>query len=332
MTGLPAGFTCTATASGSQTDAGEGANIVASYAILDAEEADVTAYFTGITTAAGKLTVTPAPLTVTTGSASKVFDGTALTAPATVSGLVSADEGKVTVTATGAQTAVGSASNAYTIDWGTAKAGNYVLSETIGTLTVTANNAPITLTAATAEKIYDGEALTADGVTATGLPAGFTCAATASGSQTDAGEGVNTVASYAILDEEEKGVTAFFTGITIAAGKLTVKPAPLTVTTDSASKVYDGTALTAPATVSGLVSADEGKVIVTATGAITDAGSIPNAYTIAWGTVSSGNYKLTEELGTLTVEPIAGSRSPPRRGRTRSCSSAPMPPDCRIPT
>nr|MCR5583499.1 hypothetical protein [Eggerthellaceae bacterium] len=86
--------------------------------------------------------ITPAALNVTTGTATKVFDGTALTAPVTYEGLAVADEGKVTITATGSQTAVGSSQNTYKIDWGEVSSDNYVLTDTLGTLTVTAAVAP----------------------------------------------------------------------------------------------------------------------------------------------------------------------------------------------
>ena len=86
----------------------------------------------------GKLTITPAPLTVTTESDSKVYDGTALTASGSVTGLVN-DE-TVTFTVTGSQTDVGSSTNTYSIDWGNTKSSNYTVAETLGTLTVTAQS------------------------------------------------------------------------------------------------------------------------------------------------------------------------------------------------
>ena len=86
--------------------------------------------------------ITPAALNVTTGTATKVFDGTALTAPVTYEGLAVADEGKVTITATGSQTAVGSSQNTYKIDWGEVSSDNYVLTDSLGTLTVTAAVVP----------------------------------------------------------------------------------------------------------------------------------------------------------------------------------------------
>ena len=74
----------------------------------------------------------------------------------------------------------------------------------------------------------------------------------------------------------------------------------MTVTTGSASKAYDGTALTkAEASITGLVP-DE-TATVTATGSITDVGTADNTYTIAWDTAKEGNYKITEDLGTLEV-------------------------------
>ena len=90
-------------------------------------------------------------------------------------------------------------------------------------------------------------------------------------------------------------------------GKLTITPATLTVTTDSDSKVYDGTALTADGRITGLVN-DE-TVTFTVTGSQTDVGSSTNTYSLVWGTAKETNYSLTEKLGTLTV--TAQSITPP---------------------
>ncbi|MBO4926118.1 MAG: hypothetical protein J5472_06530, partial [Clostridia bacterium] len=294
--GLPAGYTFTAAASGSQTDAGSSDNTVSSYAILK-DGSDVTANFSSVTTAKGTLTVSPAALTVTTGSATKSYDGTALTATAEITGLVGSET--ATATATGSQTDVGTSNNTYTLSWGTAKAGNYTVTETLGTLEVTPNTTPITFTAASTSKTYDGSPLTDSGVTAAGLPAGFAFTAAASGSQTDAGSSDNTVASYAIL-KDGSDVTADFSNVSTEKGTLTVSPAPLTVTTGSASKAYDGTALTAPAEITGLVNGET--ATATATGSQTDVGTSDNTYTLSWGTAKEGNYSVTDgEIGTLEV-------------------------------
>ena len=133
----------------------------------------------------GTLTVNRASVNITTGSASKPYDGKPLTnGEAKIEGLVNGET--ATVAATGSQTDPGSSSNTYSIDWGNTNAANYYITETPGTLTVTENSAEVTLTAPSASKTYDGAPLTADGtgdakVTASGLPAGFTVEATASG-------------------------------------------------------------------------------------------------------------------------------------------------------
>jgi hypothetical protein len=126
-----------------------------------AEGTDVKVTYSDDTTNAGTVTVTitgnggytgtvtktykinPAELTVTTGSATKTYDGTALTSSeASISGLVNGET--ATITATGTQTAVGSSDNTYTIAWnGTAKESNYkIVTETLGTLTVTTAPTP----------------------------------------------------------------------------------------------------------------------------------------------------------------------------------------------
>ena len=97
------------------------------------------------------LTVTQATVTIVTPNESKVYDGTALTADGTMTGLVNGETaGFVT---TGSQTYVGSSANTYEITWApeeeaavqsadeetlyTAKKSNYIINETVGTLTVT---------------------------------------------------------------------------------------------------------------------------------------------------------------------------------------------------
>ncbi|MGI6672342.1 MAG: DUF7507 domain-containing protein [Christensenellales bacterium] len=302
-TGLPAGFTVEASSTGSQTDAGESANVVNDgYVIKDAGDNDKTANFTSVTKVNGTLKVTKAPVTITTGSAEKEYDGTALTKDeAGITGLVNGET--ATVTATGSQTEVGDSTNTYSIDWGTTDSNNYAITEDLGTLKVTTNaTAEVKLIAADAEKVYDGSALTkTDGVTWTGLPAGFTVEASSTGSQTDAGESANVVNDgYVIKDAGDNDKTANFTSVTKVNGTLKVTKAPVTITTGSAEKEYDGTALTKDeAGITGLVNGET--ATVTATGSQTEVGDSTNTYSIDWGTTDSNNYAITEDLGTLKV-------------------------------
>ena len=297
--GIPIGFTFTAAAEGSQKDAGSSDSTVTSYTIYNETEEDVTDSFTDIHTVKGTLTVNKKSVTISTGSASKEYDGTALTiTEAGITGLVTGET--ATVTATGSQTEVGSSTNAYSIAWGTAKEGNYEITESLGTLEVTANSGAIVFTAPTAEKTYDGTALTAGEVTAEGIPTGFTFTAAAEGSQKDAGSSDSTVTSYTIYNETEEDVTDSFTDIHTVKGTLTVNKKSVTISTGSASKEYDGTALTiTEAGITGLVTGET--ATVTATGSQTEVGSSTNAYSIAWGTAKEGNYEITESLGTLEV-------------------------------
>ena len=138
-----------------------------------------------------------------------------------------------------------------------------------------------------------------------GLPDGFTCTATVKGSQTDAGTGTNTVEKYQILDANGKDVTSQFTNVSVVDGSLTVEPRPVKVITEGSQKIYDGNELTNEAAhLEGLLESDAESVTIEATGSITDAGEVPNEYSIDWGDVNEGNYVLTEELGTLEVEPL----------------------------
>ena len=160
----------------------------------------------------------------------------------------------------------------------------------------------VTLKAASADKVYDGTALTAGSATASGLPDGFTYEAVVVGSQKDAGRSENTIKSYKIL-KDGQDVTDQFTNVNLEKGSLTITKAPVTVKTGSSEKDYDGTALTnASASINGLVSGE--KADVAATGSITDVGFIDNTYEIIWDTAKKENYEITEDLGRLTVNPM----------------------------
>lgn len=268
-----------------------------------------------ITYETGSFTVDPAPLLVATPSAEKEYDGEPLAAAdgAALEGLVAGET--ATVSATGSQTDVGSSANGYAIEWGTAKESNYqVASENLGTLTVTANSSPVKVTAASASKAYDGAPLEAAGAEVAGLPDGITYQAEAEGSQTDAGSSASEVSSYAFRDSSGKDVTSYFSNVSTADGALTVDPAPLSVSTESASKAYDGEPLTAGGSLEGLVAGET--ATFSATGSQTEVGSSANTYEIAWdGTAKESNYEVaSESLGTLTVTAAAPAPTPDSDG------------------
>ena len=92
-----------------------------------------------VTVKDGVYTIEERPVIVTTGSASKEYDGKPLTdEKASIKGLVSGEI--VTICTTGVQTEIGSSNNTYDIDWGTVKSKNYKVTETLGRLTVEHTN------------------------------------------------------------------------------------------------------------------------------------------------------------------------------------------------
>lgn len=84
-----------------------------------------------------------------------------------------------------------------------------------------------------------------------------------------------------------------------------IRKIDLTVTTESATKVYDGSPLTAPGEIKGLV---EGDATFTVTGTITNEGTKTNTYELDWVGNKADNYNITENLGKLTI--IAQSIDP----------------------
>ena len=80
-----------------------------------------------------------------------------------------------------------------------------------------------------------------------------------------------------------------------------VTPKEYTVTTDSATKTYSGTALTAGGKVEGIVSGET--VEFTTTGSQTEVGTSKNTYDLVWKSAKATNYTLAKEsIGKLTVK------------------------------
>ena len=253
----------------------------------------------------GQLVITPATLTVTTHGASKPYDGAALTASGEISGFVNGET--ASFAATGSQTLVGTSANSYAITWdGTAKESNYsVVEGAIGTLEVTPSQVAITVTPRGGSKVYDGKPLTSVGIDVDGLPAGFTLEAATSGSITDAGELLAEVDASTIVIKNAAGedVTAQFANVTCGKAPLIVTKRPVTVTSATDSKVYDGTALTkheATVTAGSLV---EGESFgYDFTGEQTTVGTSDNTFTVKAGVNTIlDNYEITQVNGTLTV-------------------------------
>ncbi|MDO4854291.1 MAG: SHIRT domain-containing protein [Coriobacteriia bacterium] len=255
----------------------------------------------------GTIVVNSAILTVTTPDATKVYDGTPLTAAGSYSGLVN-DE-TVEFKTTGTQTDKGESTNTYEIAWtGTAKQSNYTVSESLGTLTVTEQSIVPDDPAYKGVEINDPTGKIYDGVELKWIPKVKDAKGNALAEGTD----------YTVTYKRDGKETTDFTNVgtievTITGkgnytGTVTKKyqitKAPLEVSTPDATKVYDGTPLTAAATaenISGLVAGET--ATVKATGSQTEVGHSANTYSgIEWGTAKESNYYVKSKTeGTLTV-------------------------------
>ena len=249
--------------------------------------------------------ITPAPLTVTTPSASGVYNGKPLTAAGTISGFVNGESAPFETT--GSQTEVGTSDNAYAIDWAaagaTAKQANYAVSESIGKLTVTEFAGCVVATPGSYSGTYDGQAHGVD-VTVSGLPEGYSVkAARSNATAADATDEAGVTASVdelVIVNAQGEDVTGKL-DIEKQTGAIKIAPAEYHVVTEGAFKVYDGTALTAPGKIVGLVNGEEASLSVT--GSQTDAGSSANTYSIAFDkSAKEGNYVHgADTIGSLEV-------------------------------
>lgn len=297
---------------------------------------DVT--ITGIKNYTGKATrtysITPKTYTVTTESASKVYDGTALTAGGKVSGIIKGET--VDFTMTGSQTNVGASDNTYELNWtGSAKESNYKHGkDSIGTLTVTAKSiipdgpdtpeeekTGITVSDPSDSK-YDGkehrEVLTVkDTKTNEELVAEKDYSVTYSDDLVNAGT-----------------VTITIEGIGNYTGSFTktyeITKRSVTLTSATASKTYDGQALASTSiTVSGDGFVKGEGATYNVTGTQTEVGNSANSfeYKLNENTLAS-NYDITKVVGTLTITaapaPVIPAPTPRTPSTTPRTPSAPQ--------
>ncbi len=184
---------------------------------------------------------------------------------------------------------------------------NYEISYDFGILEI--NRIVLYYRSDSAEKYYDGTPLTAPNVqiiNADAIVDGEIVVIKANGTITYPGSVQNTAALVTVSDGDNYEV-----GDGNDVGTLTVKKISLTVSTGSDKKRYDGTPLVC-ADVDYVVTAgvipDDHVLTVTATGTITNAGSVANTSTVkltdADGKdVTASVLDITSKPGVLTVEP-----------------------------
>ena len=166
--------------------------------------------------------------------------------------------------------------------------------------------APITIKPKDVTATYNGAAITGKDVEITSgkLLEGHKLSAAVIGSGVNAGSYELTLdpEKIKIVDANNKDVSEMYAR-TILPGKLIINKRSVLITSQSATKTYDGSALTRPAvtiTGDGFVPGELAKA--EATGSITNVGSTPNAirYTTT-GAFNAANYSIALSVGTLTV-------------------------------
>ena len=208
----------------------------------------------GTSTDKVNLTINPRSISNVTASATSVtYNGSQQTANVSIS-----DSG-ATLTANDYTISGNTGTNATSYTITITGRNNYTGTKTI---TWTINKRPVTITANSASKTYDGTALTKNSVTAsaqdntknTGMISSHHVHTwTVSGSQTTAGSSYNTVTAATIYNGASSthggsGDTTNVTdnyAITFAKGTLTVNKRTVTYKANDESKVYDGSVLTA---------------------------------------------------------------------------------------
>ena len=233
--------------------------------------------------------VTPREITLTSPDKEKTYDGTALTTAATdvtQTGTFPAGQG-VTITMTGTQTAVGSSQNTFTYTLtGGAKAANYKITTTCGTLKVTKSSAMKLSYSGDTTFTYDGTAhggpVTAEAVGNTTITYSTDGGKTWSSdcpTLTDAG-----ILSVTAKAENESYETKTY-DYTLTVNKNT-NPITVTVTGGNSTVTYDGEAHTVGYTLA-------------ATG---DSSYNTTAYVSFTGSQSSLTGTNVADSGTLTLK------------------------------
>jgi len=201
----------------------------------------------------------------------------------------------------------GSTVGAYVIDARALANGNYLVTANNGTLTI--NQRPVTVTADNQTKTYGDTnpalsySVAADG---TGTSRGLVNGDSLSGSLTTVATQGSTVGAY-VIDARALANGNYL--VTANNGTLTINKRPVTVTADNKTKTYGSTnpALTysvaadGVGTSRGLVNGDSvsGSLSTDATLA-----SAVGAYVIDASALANGNYLITANNGTLTIESV----------------------------
>ena len=266
----------------------------------------------------GKLHIEKRDVILTSETASKEYDGTPLTRENVTVERNGFVDGEVTdLRATGSVTYVDQGEVTNTITFTPTDKfdeNNYSIIKQEGRLSITKREGEgktITVTANSGEKVYDGTPLTNNGFTHTGvLVDGDVLTAVVEGSATNVGdEGKNVVKSY-VVKRGDVDVTGNYTFGNSIDGKLTINKRTVNLTSETASKEYDGKPLTKPVvtvTGNGFVTGEVSDIKATGSATFVDDGKVTNAITYTEGeNFKETNYTISKEEGKLSITKRGG--------------------------
>ena len=280
-----------------------------------------------VKTQKGQLTISKRDVTLTSASDEKVYDRTPLTNHSvTPSGDGFAKDEGATYDFTGSQTDVGESDNSftYTLNRNT-KSDNYNIKVVSGKLKVTpfTDEVTVTITGNTDTKTYDGNKHSAEGYTVSiSKPTLYQeNDITFTGSAKAEGTNANTyLMGLKVADFANKNANFAKVTFIVEDGKLVINKRQVTLTSASASKIYDGEALTKPdvtVTGDGFVAGEVSEI--KAIGSVTNVSKdvVTNTITFTKGAnYKEANYAITKKEGTLSITPVTDEVTVTIKGNT----------------
>src|SRR4051812_2236730 len=247
----------------------------------------------------GNLTVTPAALTVAAADATRVYGDPNPAFTGTITGIKNGDNITATYSTTAtAASPVGTYPIAPALVDPTNKLGNYTVTSTNGTLTITP--APLSVVAANATRFYGDP-----NPVFTGTITGIKNADNVTATYSSVADPTSAPGTYPIVPAlvDPTGKLSNYS-VTSINGVLTVSPAPLVVTAANASRLYGDPNPAFTGSINGVKNGDTFSLSFSSVADATSAmGTYPIVPAIGDPNNKLPNYAVTINNGTLTVNP-----------------------------
>src|SRR6185437_12250876 len=240
-----------------------------------------------------------APLSVTANNATRVYGDPNPAFTGTITGLKNGDNITFSATSADATAAVGTYPIVPVLVDPNSKLGNYTVTATNGTLTVTP--APLSVTAANANMVF-GDAVP----TLTGTVSGIKNGDNITGVYTTTATSASPVGTYPITASASDNGTGKLTNYTVTPvnATLTINPAPLAVSGANASMVFGDSVPALTGTITGLKNGNTiGTTFVTPATSASPVGSYAIVPTVTDPNNVLSNYTLTVVNGVLQISP-----------------------------